>query len=147
MRDTFYLIERRRETAHVLDQANENNSVSSSGDTARIRAAYEPLYAGSLYDFPRSMIDRDGQFLDSDEIRDEDAQQQFESEEEGGNSYYYNPEQDYRFSRRANFSSSGLNRAGSELLSNPFEYRGRGLSRFFNEAYYQDSNIESDRDE
>ena len=83
LRDTFYLIEHRRETAHVLDQANENNSVSSSGDTARIRAAYEPLF-----DFPGTMNERDRN-------RDWDAYEQppeSEEEEEGGNSYYYNPE-------------------------------------------------------
>lgn len=53
----------------------ENNSASSSGETARFRAAYDPLYAGSLYDFPRSMIDREQHYFDSDDIRDEDGEQ------------------------------------------------------------------------
>jgi hypothetical protein len=68
LRDTFELIERQRETAVALDQANENNSISSSAGTARnIRAAYEPLYAaGSLYSLPRSMIDRDNYYENDD---------------------------------------------------------------------------------
>lgn len=67
----------------ALDQANENNSVSSSAGTARNLRAYEPLYAGSLYDFPRSMIDRD-----HEDIHDEDDYYYEEVENRNGSFDY-----------------------------------------------------------